>query len=77
MRIVCTSPRAIGVCCNLGMCHGQCSEYLAAWVIPRFEGIDAANSAMHYVDRAVANITPTCQRGHDKQLRQRDARGLG
>ena len=44
------------------------SQYLAAWVIARFEGIDAARSAMHYVapvgekdlyvDRAVANITP-------------------
>jgi hypothetical protein len=41
---------------------------LAAWVIARLEGIDAAKSAMHYVapvgekelyvDRAVANITP-------------------
>ena len=44
------------------------SQYLAAWVIARFEGIDAAKSAMHYVapvgekelyvDRALANITP-------------------
>lgn len=44
------------------------SQYLAAWVIARLEGIDAAKSAMHYVapvgekelyvDRAVANITP-------------------
>ena len=44
------------------------SQYLAAWVIARFEGIEAAKSAMHYVapvgekelyvDRAVANITP-------------------
>lgn len=44
------------------------SQYLAAWVIARFEGLDAAKSAMHYVapvgekelyvDRAVANITP-------------------
>ena len=44
------------------------SQYLAAWVIARLEGLDAAKSAMHYVapvgekelyvDRAVANITP-------------------
>lgn len=43
------------------------SQYLAAWVIARFEGLDAAKSAMHYVapvgekelyvDRAIANIT--------------------
>lgn len=44
------------------------SQYLAAWVIARFEGVEAAKSAMHYVapvgekelyvDRALANITP-------------------
>lgn len=44
------------------------SQYLAAWVIARFEGLDAAKSAMHYVapvgekelyvDRAIANVTP-------------------
>jgi len=44
------------------------SQYLAAWVIARFEGLDAARSAMHdvapvgekelYVDRALENITP-------------------
>jgi transcriptional regulator GlxA family with amidase domain len=44
------------------------SQYLAAWVIARFEGLEAARSAMHYVapvgekdqyvDRAIANITP-------------------
>lgn len=44
------------------------SQYLAAWVIARLEGLEAAKSAMHYVapvgekelyvDRAVANITP-------------------
>ncbi len=44
------------------------SQYLAAWVIARFEGVDAAQAAMHYVapvgekdsyvDRAMANITP-------------------
>lgn len=44
------------------------AQYLAAWVIARFEGLDAARSAMHYVapvgekelyvDRAMANITP-------------------
>lgn len=44
------------------------SQYLAAWVIARFEGLDAARSALHYVapvgekelyvDRALANISP-------------------
>ena len=44
------------------------SQYLAAWIIARFEGLDAAQAAMHYVapvgekdiyvDRAMANITP-------------------
>lgn len=44
------------------------SQYLAAWIIARLEGIEAAKSAMHYVapvgekelyvDRAIANITP-------------------
>lgn len=44
------------------------AQYLAAWVITRFEGLEAAKSAMHYVapvgekelyvDRAVANISP-------------------
>ena len=44
------------------------AQYLAAWVIARFEGLDAARSAMHYVapvgekelyvDRAMANIMP-------------------
>lgn len=44
------------------------SQYLAAWVIARFEGLEAAKSAMHYVapvgekepyvERAVANISP-------------------
>jgi len=44
------------------------SQYLAAWVIARLEGIDAARSAMHYVApvgekddyvaRAMRNITP-------------------
>ena len=44
------------------------SQYLAAWVIARLEGLEAARSAMHYVapvgekelyvDRAVANIRP-------------------
>ncbi|MBU3738528.1 MAG: AraC family transcriptional regulator [Rhodoferax sp.] len=47
------------------------SQYLAAWVIARFEGLEAARSAMHYVapvgekelyvDRAVENITPYLQ----------------
>lgn len=44
------------------------SQYLAAWVIARLEGIDAAESAMHYVapvgekdlyvSRAMENIVP-------------------
>lgn len=44
------------------------SQYLAAWVIARLEGIEAAQSAMHYVapvgekedyvTRAMRNITP-------------------
>lgn len=44
------------------------SQYLAAWVIARFEGLEAAKSALHYVapvgekglyvDRAVSNIVP-------------------
>ncbi len=44
------------------------SQYLAAWVIARLEGIEAAKSALHYVapvgekehyvDRAISNITP-------------------
>lgn len=44
------------------------SQYLAAWVIARLEGVEAAKSAIHYVapvgekelyvDRAVANISP-------------------
>ena len=44
------------------------SQYLAAWVIARLEGIEAARSAMHYVapvgerdvyvERAMKNITP-------------------
>jgi len=44
------------------------SQYLAAWVITRLVGLDAAKAAMHYVapvgekdqyvDRALANVTP-------------------
>ncbi len=44
------------------------SQYLAAWVIARLEGLEAAKSALHYVapvgekehyvDRAISNITP-------------------
>jgi transcriptional regulator GlxA family with amidase domain len=47
------------------------SQYLAAWVIARFEGVEAAKSAIHYVapvgekelyvDRAMANISPYLQ----------------
>lgn len=47
------------------------SQYLAAWVIARLEGLEAAESAMHYVapvgekeayvERAMANITPYLQ----------------
>jgi transcriptional regulator GlxA family with amidase domain len=48
------------------------SQYLAAWVIARLEGIDAARSAMHYVapvgekdeyvERAMRNIVPYLER---------------
>jgi transcriptional regulator GlxA family with amidase domain len=51
------------------------SQYLAAWVIARLEGIDAARSAMHYVapvgekdeyvSRALQNITPFLERTLD------------
>ena len=44
------------------------SQYLASWVIARFEGIDAAKAAMHYVapvgekddyiERMLRNVTP-------------------
>lgn len=44
------------------------SQYLAAWVIARLEGVEAARSAMHYVapvgekdeyvERAMANVLP-------------------
>jgi hypothetical protein len=44
------------------------SQYLAAWIIARLEGEDAAHSALHYVapvgekeeyvDRAMKSITP-------------------
>lgn len=44
------------------------SQYLAAWVIARLVGLDAARAAMHYVapvgekdlyvDRALANVMP-------------------
>jgi transcriptional regulator GlxA family with amidase domain len=44
------------------------SQYLAAWVIARLEGVEAARSAMHYVapvgekdayvERAMRNIAP-------------------
>jgi len=44
------------------------SQYLAAWLIARLEGVDAARSAIHYVapvgekdayvTRALANISP-------------------
>jgi transcriptional regulator GlxA family with amidase domain len=44
------------------------SQYLAAWLIARLEGIDAAESALHYVapvgekdeyvERAMGNISP-------------------
>lgn len=48
------------------------SQYLAAWVIARLEGVDAAKSAMHYVapvgekddyvTRAMRNLTPLLDR---------------
>ena len=60
---------ALGNVATAGGCLS--SQYLAAWVIARLEGIEAAKSAMHYVapvgekelyvDRAVANITPYLQ----------------
>jgi transcriptional regulator GlxA family with amidase domain len=47
------------------------SQYLAAWVIARFQGLDAARSAMHYVApvgekdeyvaRALRHITPNVE----------------
>lgn len=54
---------------NLGTAGGcLASQYLAAWVIARFEGLEAARSALHYVapvgekeqyvERAMANIVP-------------------
>ena len=49
------------------------SQYLAAWVIARLEGVDAARSAMHYVapvgekevyvERAMANVLPFVHAG--------------
>ena len=49
------------------------SQYLAAWVIARLEGIEAAKSAMHYVapvgekdiyvERAMRNIAPSLEAG--------------
>ena len=49
------------------------SPYLAAWVIARLEGVDAAAAALHYVapvgekdsyvERAMANITPYLSAG--------------
>lgn len=57
---------AVGNVATAGGCLS--AQYLAAWVIARFEGLEAARSAMHYVapvgekelyvDRAVANISP-------------------
>ncbi|SPP63477.1 hypothetical protein NITLEN_10563 [Nitrospira lenta] len=48
--------------------HFLASQYLSAWIIARFEGEEAARSALHYVapvgekeeyvDRAMKNITP-------------------
>ncbi len=35
------------------------SQYLAAWVIARFEGLEAAKSAMHYVAPSYS-LTQTC-----------------
>jgi transcriptional regulator GlxA family with amidase domain len=47
------------------------SQYLAAWIIARLQGLEAARSAMHYVapvgekddyvERAMRNITPFLQ----------------
>ncbi|HEV8315338.1 MAG TPA: AraC family transcriptional regulator, partial [Burkholderiaceae bacterium] len=57
---------AMGNVATAGGCLA--SQYLAAWVIARLEGIEAAHSAMHYVApvgekddyvaRAMRNVTP-------------------
>lgn len=57
---------ARGNLATAGGCLG--SQYLASWIIARFEGLDAAKSAMHYVapvgekdeyiNRMVAVVTP-------------------
>jgi len=50
------------------------SQYLATWIIARFEGVEAARSAIHYVapvgekdeyvSRAIGHITPYLQAVH-------------
>ncbi len=61
--------RLIGWSANVATAGGcLSSQYLATWLIARLEGIDAAQSAMHYVapvgekedyvSRAMQNITP-------------------
>ena len=57
------------------------SQYLSAWIIARFEGEEAARSALHYVapvgekeeyvDRAMQNITP-----YLKQTKQKSTSGV-
>jgi len=53
------------------------SQYLAAWVIARLEGVEAARNAIHYVapvgekeiyvERAMANIAPFLADAGDRQ----------
>jgi len=53
------------------------SQYLAAWVIARLEGVEAARNAIHYVapvgekeiyvERAMANIAPFLAEAGDRQ----------
>jgi len=60
---------AAGNIATAGGC--MASPYLAAWIIARLEGVDAARAALHYVapvgekdeyvDRAMRNITPYLQ----------------
>ena len=60
---------AAGNVATAGGC--MASPYLAAWIIARLEGVDAARAALHYVgpvgekdeyvDRAMRNITPYLQ----------------
>jgi hypothetical protein len=54
------------------------SQYLAAWVIARLKGMEAARSALHYVapvgekdeyvSRAMQNIAPFIEAGNETAL---------